>query len=181
MRLLFTILLYHPNLFALAGLVRGWFSRKGVFPNAVPPAECLGEPPEQPLGRIADTQATLLLSQLRRLSAIAAHRRSCVRALCERLGNPPIDLPLMWYPLQLKNRDEAIRIFSRHQIELRCWDAPLTPAHCDTARAQYQWGSCPVAEEVSRYCVALPTMLTQADLERVITMAARYLDIVHVG
>jgi dTDP-4-amino-4,6-dideoxygalactose transaminase len=180
-RLLCTILLYHPNLFALADLVRGWFSSRGVFPNAMPPAECLGEPPEQPLGRIADVQATLLLSQFRSLSAIAAHRRSCVRALSERLGNQPIDLPLMWYPLQVKNPDEAVRLFSLHQIELRRWSAPLTPSHCDMARARYHWGSCPVAEEVSRHCVALPTMLTKADLDWVVAVASRYLDIVRIG
>lgn len=180
-RLLLTILLSHPNLFALGGLFRGSVARRGVFPDAMPPRERRGDPPDQLFGRLADTQAMLLLCQLRRLSLIAQHRRSCVRALSERLGNLPVDLPLMWYPLQVKNRDEAMKHFANHQIELRAWEAPLSPSDCDVARAQYRWGSCPTAEEMSRGCVALPTMLTEADLERVIAMALRYLDIVHVG
>jgi hypothetical protein len=83
----------------------------------------------------------------------------------------------MWYPLQVSNRDEAVRQFASRQLELRTWEAPLTPGDCDTSRAGYIWGSCPMAEEVSRGCVALPTMLTKADLERVKDAASRYLDI----
>jgi dTDP-4-amino-4,6-dideoxygalactose transaminase len=84
----------------------------------------------------------------------------------------------MWYPLQVRNRDEAIERFRKHQIQLRQWEAPLTPANCDMARALYKWGSCPVAEEISRGCVALPTMLKEADVERVLNLASRYLDII---
>ncbi|MCL6613309.1 MAG: hypothetical protein K6U03_01605 [Firmicutes bacterium] len=53
--------------------------------------------------------------------------------------------------------------------------------HEISARARYHWGSCPVAEEVSRHCVALPTMLTKADLDWVVAVASRYLDIVRIG
>jgi dTDP-4-amino-4,6-dideoxygalactose transaminase len=175
--LLLHILLYHPGLFALGSLVRGKLNRRGVLPQAVPAGECRGEPPQPLLGRLADVQATLLLSQFARLSAITEHRRSCVRALASHVGGSPIDLPLMWYPLQVSNRDEAVRQFASRQLELRTWEAPLTPGDCDTSRAGYIWGSCPMAEEVSRGCVALPTMLTKADLERVKDAASRYLDI----
>jgi perosamine synthetase len=177
-QLLLTILLHHPDLFALGGIVRGAMARRGVFPNAMPPSECRGDPPNQLLGRLADTQATLLLCQMQQLSSIAAHRRSCVRALSERLVGHPIDLPLMWYPLQVTKAQEAVEGFRSHQIELRRWEAPLTPPNCDTARARYRWGSCPVAEEISRGCVALPTMLNRADLDRVIELSPHYLDVV---
>ena len=180
-RLLLTILLHHPDLFALGSLVRGSLARRGVFPNAMPPGECRGDPPDQLLGRLADTQATLLLHQIQRISSITAHRRSCVRALSERLIGPPIDLPLMWYPFQVAHAQEAVEHFRRHQIELRRWQAPLTPPNCDTARARYQWGSCPKAEEISRGCVALPTMLARADLEWVIEVGSRYLDRVQLN
>jgi dTDP-4-amino-4,6-dideoxygalactose transaminase len=178
-RLLPHILLLHPNLFALGGLVRARLNRRGFLPQAMPPAECRGEPPTPLLGRVADIQATLLLSQLERLSAITDQRRSCVTALARHLGGCPVDLPLMWYPLQVRNRDDAVKQFSRHQLELRTWETPLTPADCDTTRAGYTWGSCPVAEEVSRGCVALPTMLSRADLDRVKRVASRYLDVDH--
>jgi perosamine synthetase len=177
-RLLLTILMHDPNLYPLVSLIRGSLSRKGVFPNAVPPGECRGEPPEEILGRLADIQGSLLLRQLKRLSSIRERRRACVKTFAERLGGPGTDLPLMWYPLQVRNRDEAVEQFRKHQIELRRWAAPLTPPTCDTARALYQWGSCPSAEEISRGCVALPTMLKKADLERVLTVASRYLDII---
>jgi perosamine synthetase len=178
-QLFLTILTHHPDLFALVGLIRGSLSRKGVFPNSVPASECSGEPPSQLFGRLADIQGSLLLRQIKRLSSVSARRRACVSAFGERLGGPATDLPLMWYPLQVRNRDEAEEHFRKHQIQLRMWKAPLTPPTCDTARALYQWGSCPVAEEISRGCVALPTMLKKADLERVLNVASRYLDIIH--
>jgi perosamine synthetase len=179
-RLLLYILLFHPNLFVFVELIRGKAYRKGLLSRAVPPSECRGDPPKQLLGRLADVQATLLLAQIQRLSSITDQRRSCVRAIAKELGGSPIDLPLMWYPIQVTNRDEAVGHFLHNQIELRMWETPLTPGDCDIARAGYQWGSCPVAEEVSRGCVALPTMLEKADLERVIEVALRHLDIVRI-
>ena len=170
-RLLLGILTHHPSLFAVSGLLRRPLERRGVFPDPVPPGELRGDPPDQLLGRLADSQADLLLGQVRRLPSISAHRRSCVRALSERLGGSPIDLPLMWYPFQVANSEEALEHYASHQIELRRWRAPLIPRDCDTARARYRWGSCPVAEEISRGCVALPTMLERADLERVIRVS----------
>ena len=177
-QLFLTIFTYHPDLFALFGLIHGWLFRRGVFPNAVPLSECRGEPPNQLLGRLADIQGSLLLRQIRQLSSISERRSACVRAFAQRLRGPETDLPLMWYPLQVRNRDEVIGYFEEHQIMLRQWEAPLTPANCDTARALYEWGSCPVAEEISRGCVALPTMLKKADLERVLNVASSCSDIV---
>jgi perosamine synthetase len=177
-RLLLHILLFHPDLVALGNLVLGSLYRRGLFSQSVPPSECRGDPPKQLLGRLADLQATLLRSQIQRLSSLNEHRRLCVRALAKRLGGSPIDLPLMWYPIQVTNPAEAVDYFSSQQIQLRVWGAPLTPVTCDTVRAGYKWGSCPVAEEVSRACIALPTMLERADLERVVEVASRYLDIV---
>jgi len=179
-RLLLTILVHHPGLFALGSLVRGSLARRGIFPNTMPLTECRGEPPSQLFGRLADTQATLLLCQMQRLPSITAHRRSCVQALSKSLVGPSVDLPLMWYPFQVANAQEAVEYFRRHQIELRRWQAPLTPPNCDTARARYQWGSCPKAEEISRGCVALPTMLERADLEWVIDVGSRYLDRIQI-
>ena len=179
-RLFLTLLTHDPDLFALVTLLRGSLSKKEVFPNTVPPEECRGEPPKQLLGRLAEIQGSLLLRQIKRLSSISARRRSCVSAFAEGLNGLRTDLPLMWYPLQIRNRDEAAEHFQKHQIQLRMWRAPLTPPTCDTARALYQWGSCPVAEEISRGCVALPTMLKKADLERVLDVASRCLDIVRV-
>jgi dTDP-4-amino-4,6-dideoxygalactose transaminase len=176
-RVLLSILLNHPSLFALGDLIRRKVRTSGLLPRAVPPRESQGDPPDPLLGRVADVQATLLLSQLERLAAITDHRRSCVRALAGHLGGSPVDLPLMWYPLQVRNRDEAVQQFASHQLELRTWAAPLTPTDCDFSRAAYQWGSCPVAEEISRGCVALPTMLRRNDLQRVMTAASRYLDV----
>ena len=177
-QLFLTILSQHPDLIAIGDLMRPLLSRKGVLPNAVPLSERQGEPPSQLLGRMADVQGSLLLRQIKQLSSISDRRRACVRAFAERLGGPETDLPLMWYPLQVRNRDEAVKHFREHQIRLRTWKAPLAPANCDMVRALYQWGSCPVAEEISRGCIALPTMLKEADVERVLNVASRYLDII---
>jgi dTDP-4-amino-4,6-dideoxygalactose transaminase len=157
-------------------LIRPWLYRKGVFPTPVPAPESRGDPPGQLLGRLADIQASLLLRQLKRLPAISLRRRSCGRALAEGLGDSLTDLPLMWYPFQVRNRDEVIAHFRKYQIELRRWEAPLMPPTCDKDRALFQAGSCPTAEEISHGCVALPTMLEKADLKRVIDVVSCYLE-----
>jgi dTDP-4-amino-4,6-dideoxygalactose transaminase len=172
------VLLFHPSLFALATPLRNALYRRGVLSRAVPLHEVRGGLPHPPFGRVADVQATLLLSQLQRLTAISEHRRTCVRALAEKVGSPPIDLPLMWFPLQVTNSADAVKQMFRHQLELRIWETPLTPGDCDATRAGYTWGSCPVAEDVSRGCVALPTMMEPADLHRVLDVTSRHLDII---
>ncbi len=179
-QLFLTILSNHPDLFAIGNLLRPWLAGKRLVPNPVPAGERRGEPPTELLGRLADIQASLLLRQLKRLSSISERRRACVKAFAERLGGPVTGLPLMWYPLQVRNRDQALEAFRKEQIWLRTWKAPLTPANSDMDRAQYRWGSCPVAEEISRVFIALPTMLKKQDIERVLKVAARHLDIVRV-
>jgi dTDP-4-amino-4,6-dideoxygalactose transaminase len=176
--LLLTLFVDHPNLCALGNLIRGSLARKGVIPNAMPLSEARGNPPADPLGRLADTQAALLLCQLQEIASIAERRRESVRMLSERLGRPQLDLPLMWYPLQVENADEAVVAFSQEQIELRRWEAPLTPTGCDMSRALYDRGSFPKAEAISRGCVALPTMLSKSDFQRVAEAAARHLKII---
>jgi hypothetical protein len=175
-KLFLTLLVNHPDLSILLNLLRPWLYRKGVFPNSVPPSECQGDPPRQLLGRLADIQASLLLRQLNCLPAISERRRACVRALAAELGGTPTDLPLMWYPFQVSDREEAMAYLRKYQIEPRTWEAPLTPDTCDTARALFRQGNYPTAEEVSRGCVALPTMMGKAALERVIEVALRCLE-----
>ena len=51
-RLFLTLLTHDPDLFALVTLLRGSLSKKGVFPNTVPPEECRGEPPKQLSGTV---------------------------------------------------------------------------------------------------------------------------------
>jgi perosamine synthetase len=170
-RLLLSVLAHHPDLYAFARLVAGLPFGVRRSQRIVTRREPRGKPAGPRLGRLADIQASLLLCQIRELSAISARRASCVRALAERLGGAPIDLPLMWYPFQAANPEEAVRHFQNHQIELRRWGPALTPADCDAAGAGYAWGRCPVAERVGRHCVAVPAMLAGADLERVIRAA----------
>ena len=107
-RLFLTLLTHDPDLFALVALLRGSLSKKGVFPNTVPPEECRGEPPKQPLGRLADIQGSLLLRQIKRLPSISARRRSCVSAFAERLNG-------------LRRIFHSCGIHSRYETETKRW------------------------------------------------------------
>lgn len=164
--------LYHPNVVGIGRLVFAVLSRVGVIRQSIPDAQAQGEEPAQPITRIADTQAVLLARQLRRLPAIAERRRQAADRYAAHLGLPKPGLPLLRYPVQVEERQRAVRGFGDRQVELGQWfQAPLHPATCDFEAAGYRWGSCPKAEEIAAHCANLPTSIDGADLVHVLRVA----------
>ena len=168
--------LYHPNVVGMGRLIFAVLSRAGVLRQSIPQAQARGDEPAQPISRIADTQASLLARQLRRLPAIAERRLHAANRYAEHLGSGAPDLPLLRYPVQVEDRERAVGRFGECQIELGQWfQAPLHPATCDFERAGYRWGSCPKAEEIAAHCANLPTSIDGADLEHVLRVADKTL------
>ena len=161
--------LYHPSVVGIGRIAFALLLRAGLLRESIPAAQQQGAPPAQPVSRISDLQAELLLRQLRRLDAIAEGRRASANRYADHLGAPRPDLPLLRYPVQIEHRERAVRRFGERQIELGQWfQAPLHPASCDFEQAGYRWGSCPAAEEVAAHCANLPTSIAGKDLDHVL-------------
>jgi dTDP-4-amino-4,6-dideoxygalactose transaminase len=118
--------------------------------------------------RINGTHARAGLAALAQADAIARHRIAC----CDHYGRALDDVralelpvrsgePLYWFPVLVPRKDELLRKAQRRRVEIVPWPVrmPIYPLTDPAALANYgyQTGSCPVAEDVARRLVGLPT------------------------
>ncbi|HLD25686.1 MAG TPA: aminotransferase class I/II-fold pyridoxal phosphate-dependent enzyme [Candidatus Andersenbacteria bacterium] len=129
---------------------------------AVSASEKRGQKPSHVHYRFAPALAPLLQHQLRKLTAFTAHRRRLARhyaaALPHRFSEQQLsEAAWLRFPLLLKNRDQVFRAARQRKMLLGDWyTSPVTPGVSPNI-SHYQPGSCPVAEEVSREIINLPT------------------------
>ena len=110
--------------------------------------------------------------------SILKYRRESCRAYHEALaGSPGIALPpvaesvpLYYFPVLVENKEALLEKARRARIELAAWPirAPLYPVERenDLPKYGYEPGSCPVAEDVARRLVGLPTDLKTRERQR---------------
>jgi dTDP-4-amino-4,6-dideoxygalactose transaminase len=119
--------------------------------------------------RPSDYQMQVGLRWLTETDAIVAYRRLCfaeyTAALVqvEGLSLPckrSLD-PLYYFPVLVRHKDGVLRAAKRQRLEVVAWPmrTPIYPVERDDelARYGYRLGSAPVAEEVARRLVGLPT------------------------
>jgi dTDP-4-amino-4,6-dideoxygalactose transaminase len=114
--------------------------------------------------RLEPAQARVGLSQLAALDANLRHRRMIAKWLEERIGWNGAALPgrleeQAWlrYSFLVRDRDEFVARFGR-RIELGIWfPTVIFQREKDTEAVGYRAGDCPVAENVARRIVNLPT------------------------
>ncbi len=133
------------------------------------------------------------LGWLERVEEIAAHRRGNVAAYREALdglvgrgGLERVDVdpgqPLYYLPLLVDDKAGLLAEAERRRVELIAWPLrePIYPVESREALPTYGYepGSCPVAEDVARRLVGLPTDLQTGPRQR-----ARVLQLLreHVG
>src|SRR5690606_10822299 len=89
------------------------------------------------------------------------------------LGGKHGDLPLVRYPYIAKdyiNAMEITELLRRKGCRIGDWYRPVIyPASTNIASMKYVLGSCPVAEDISKRIINLPTGLsvTREDVEKV--------------
>lgn len=120
----------------------------------------------------------LLAQQLKKLDRFTANRRQIatryISALPVSLKDAKEVSGSNWlrFPLLVLKRDELLNAARQQHILLGDWyTTPISPVSLrDRALTQYKPGSCPIAEEVSKQCINLPThpRLTDPDVDRII-------------
>lgn len=134
----------------------------GRLSKAVGPEEKRGAQPEHIDYRFSPALASLLLLQLDKLGNFARRREAITQHYAQAFGGPTG--PLLRFPLQRENAGQLILAARRKKILLGDWyDTPLAPADSDVSRFQYAPGSCPVAEEVGKKIINLPTYPLMSD------------------
>ena len=176
------VFLYHPNVFGLGRLVLALMYRLNIFAVSIPKKQREGVSPDPPFRRLTALQALILQSQMLKLSSINDRRSHVAQVFSNNFHGIDAGQPLLRYPLQVFDRYAAVNLFRKYQIELGEWfQAPLHPADCDLVGAQYEWGSCPVAEQLSSGCINLPTFINDLELERVLFVAKENLRLIPLG
>lgn len=158
-----------PRLFwALMGLYRrlsGW----GVTIGSSSPEELGLARPSRYAQTMSAFQEDLLHRGLAQAEANVAHRRRLAAIYQEGLivaGFPRPVLPAgasatyVRYPVRVKNKEALLNIARRRRLEMGDWFvSPLHPLIEGWEKLAYEKGSCPVAEELCRTVVNLPTHL----------------------
>jgi len=128
--------------------------------------------------------------RLRRLLAktdetVAIRRRNTlfIEAALTEAGLPTVKLPqncdtvFLRYPVYVENKVEVLAEAKRLQIQLGDWFlSPIHPNLDNWELAGYKSGTCPVAEDISRRVVNIPTGsgLNEKEIQRTVKFLARY-------
>lgn len=188
--------LYHPliffkikTLYDFAGLGQMIFQvakKLRLVSKAVHQLERQGERPPFVFHRMPNALALLALHQYDKLEKFNAHRKRIANLYKQYLGNGQRseeanteEVFYLRFPLRLRNPRGLMKAARLEKIYLGDWyDTPIAPRGVSYQRISYQLGSCPVAEEVARQMVNLPTDIhvTPDDVERIVGVLKEYLE-----
>jgi len=83
----------------------------------------------------------------------------------------PKDTALCRFPLLIENRDMLVKKLAVQNIFLGTWyTQAVAPRGLDLGKVGYHVGSCPVAEDVCRSIINLPTLVTVEEANKIIKM-----------
>jgi len=136
--------------------------------------------------RASPRQGRLGIAALDRLDEWSLHRTECCADYREVLrGTPDVEvptidpaLPLLYFPVLVPDKPDLLRRARKARFEIVAWpeSTPIYPLESEAALREhgYEPGSCPVAEEVARSLVGLPTHrgITEDVRRRVVELVA---------
>lgn len=138
-----------------------------ILSKAVHAKEKQGKEPSYFPKRMPNALAELALLQLGKLDRFNAHRRKVVEAYRKGLAGTPFGLPkeiggresiYLRLPVQHKNAHAIIRKAWSYGLLLGDWyTSVIAPADTNQDAVGYVTGMCPIAEELSRTTLNLPT------------------------
>ncbi len=156
-----------PSLFWFAQNSYRALSRLGIMVGSSSREELECKIPEGYSKRMSSWQRTLLARLLDQIDKTIAHRKwvvSLYEEFLNKKGMKTLKLPdhydtvFLRYPLLVKNKNKTLKEAEKKRIELGDWFlSPVHPNLDNWEKAGYRKGMCPVAEEVCRHIINLPT------------------------
>lgn len=124
--------------------------------------------------------AGLLDLQLARFQKMIFHRKT-IGAMYEKafgVHHPTgtVGIPYLRFPIQVRKRDELLRIAKQKGIILGTWYSNvIDPKGSSLPMAQYVQGQCPIAEELATSVCNLPMNIPERDAKRIIDCVLPYI------
>lgn len=146
----------------------------GILGNTVTPLEQKGKMPHNILQSLSSPQSELALQGLKRLEKENKRRMEIAQRYKNELNFATIIHPkiekdskaiYLRYPIQVEESQELFKLARKKEIILGKWyDKPIFPWN-DVAQKYYAYDTCPVAEEVGKMIINLPTIPRMNDCE----------------
>jgi perosamine synthetase len=146
------------------------FLRKsGKILEMISSIEKQGKKPENYLFKFPEILFPLLLNQLKKLEKFNEKRKEIANIYLEKFplnfGGGPIFLR---FPVLIENRDFVLEKFKKENIYLGDWYRCVLDPCSDLKIFDYEIGSCPKAEEITKKIINLPTLIDKEDAEYII-------------
>lgn len=120
--------------------------------------------------------AILLLHQLNKLNQMQEKRLKIVKYYLKNLEIENCKLKIsnnamLRFPLLVNNRDKIIEKARQHNVFLGLWyNQVVAPKSLDLNKVFYQKGSCPIAENICKKIINLPTLITEKEAKKICTL-----------
>lgn len=154
-----------PKLFWVAQSTYRKLSSFGVTVGSSSNDELEYEKPDDFERRMALTQERLLFKKLMNKDDVIKHRKRIVSIYqnyfpseYRRLQSEKSEIVFLRFPLLVNNKDEILAKAKEKRVELGDWFlSPLHPNLDGWEKVFYQKGGCPIAEDISKKIINLPT------------------------
>lgn len=160
-------LLFKPSLFWFIQETYRRLSRAGLAIGSSSNEELECNMPVDFDKKMTGWQKRLLEEKLAGTAKVIAHRKwvaSLYEEMCREKGIRAMDLSddydpvFLRYPLRVSSRERVLAEAKKRRIEMGDWFlSPVHPNLKNWERAGYRGGMCPIAEEVCREIINLPT------------------------
>jgi perosamine synthetase len=128
-----------------------------------------GKKPENYLFKFPEVLFPLLLNQLKKLERFNEKRKEVAKIYLEKFPlnfeGEPIFLR---FPILIENRDFVLEKFKKENIYLGDWYRCVLDPCFDLKIFDYEIGSCPKAEEITKKIINLPTLIGKKEAELII-------------
>jgi len=128
-----------------------------------------GKKPKNYLTKFPEVFFPLLLNQLKKLEKFNRHRKEIADIY---LSKSPLNFKgepiFLRFPVLVKNRDKILARFKKENIYLGDWYKCVLDPCSGLKIFDYEFGSCPKAEEITKRIINLPTLIEKEEADYII-------------
>jgi perosamine synthetase len=178
--------LMKPSLFWFLQNTYRYLSEKGIVIGSSSSEELVGEMPQGYKRKMTGWQEKLLKGKIEEIGKITRHRKKLGNLYRDALKAKGVKTPslsgeyepiYLRYPVIVKAKHEVVAEAKRQRLELGDWFvSPVHPNLSDWENAGFRSGLCPVAEEMCKKVVNLPTheRIGEEEAEKIIELVSKY-------